>query len=57
MAFGACLALLLCDADKVVRPDGSRVILMKNPSWKTEFIGLWETISSEPWIIMLFPMF
>ncbi|KAJ5173226.1 hypothetical protein N7492_005819 [Penicillium capsulatum] len=57
MAFGACLALFLCDADKVVRSDGSRVILMKNPSWMTEILGLWETISSEPWIILLFPMF
>ncbi|KAJ5287437.1 hypothetical protein N7478_003123 [Penicillium angulare] len=57
MAFGAFLALFICDADKVVRPDGSRVILMKSPTWKTEIIGLWETISSQPYIIMLFPMF
>lgn len=57
MFFGACLALFICDADKVIRPDGSRVILMKNPSWKTEFIGLWQTISTEPWILLLFPMF
>lgn len=57
MAFGAVLALFLCDADKVVRSDGSRVVLMKNPSWKTEIFGLWETISSEPWIVLLFPMF
>lgn len=57
MFAGACLALFLCDADKVVRQDGSRVILMKNPSWKTEIIGLWETISKEPWIVLLFPMF
>ncbi|KAJ5662037.1 UNC93-like protein [Penicillium maclennaniae] len=57
MFFGACLALFICDADKVIRPDGSKVILMKNPSWKTEFVGLWQTISSEPWILLLFPMF
>ncbi|CAG8115615.1 unnamed protein product [Penicillium olsonii] len=57
MFTGACLALFLCDADKIVRPDGSRVILRKHPSWKTEIVGLWETISSEPWIILLFPMF
>jgi hypothetical protein len=30
---------------------------MKNPSWWTEIRGLWETISSEPWIVLLFPMF
>ncbi|KAJ6028522.1 hypothetical protein N7540_004098 [Penicillium herquei] len=57
MAFGAVLALFICDADKIVRPDGSRVILMKSPTWKTEFIGLWETISNQPYIILLFPMF
>ncbi|KAJ5940107.1 Major facilitator superfamily domain general substrate transporter [Penicillium verrucosum] len=57
MFAGACLALCLCDADKVVRPDGSRVILMKHPSWKSEIVGLWETVRSEPWIILLFPMF
>jgi hypothetical protein len=57
MFAGACLALLLCDASKIVRPDGSRVILMKQPSWKTEIVGLWETLRSEPWIILLFPMF
>lgn len=57
MFIGAFLALLLCDADKVQREDGSHVILMKNPSWKSEILGLWETISHDPWIILLFPMF
>ncbi|KAJ5759332.1 hypothetical protein N7520_006488 [Penicillium odoratum] len=57
MAFGAVLALFICDADKIVRPDGSRVILMKSPTWKTEIIGLWETISHQPFIVLLFPMF
>jgi MFS family permease len=57
MFLGAILALLLCNADKVVREDGSRIILMKSPSWKSEFIGLWETMSKDPWIILLFPMF
>jgi hypothetical protein len=57
MFSGACVALFICDADKVIRPDGSKVILMKNPSWKTEIVGLWDTIVSEPWILLLFPMF
>jgi ribosomal protein L36 len=57
MFAGAVLALFLCDADKVIRRDGSRVILMKNPSWKSEIVGLWDTIRAEPWIILLFPMF
>ncbi|KAJ5773185.1 Major facilitator superfamily domain general substrate transporter [Penicillium paradoxum] len=57
MAAGAVLALCLCDADKIVRSDGSRVILMKQPSWKTEIVGLWDTLRQEPWIVLLFPMF
>ncbi|KAL2117301.1 hypothetical protein VTJ04DRAFT_9469 [Mycothermus thermophilus] len=57
MFAGAVLALALCNANKVRRADGSKVILMKNPSWKTEFKGLLETITSAPWVILLFPMF
>jgi hypothetical protein len=57
MFFGACLALCLCDASDVIRKDGSRVVLMKNPSWQSEFAGLWETIRFEPFVVLLFPMF
>jgi len=57
MFAGALLALCLCDASAVIRDDGSRVVLMKNPTWQSEFIGLWETIRFEPYVILLFPMF
>lgn len=57
MAFGAVLGLMLCDAKKVIRSDGSRVILKKNPSLWTELYGLWETIKFDPYIVLLFPMF
>jgi len=57
MFLGAILALFLVDAHKVVREDGSRVILMKNPTWQSEFLGLYETIRSDTYIILLFPMF
>jgi hypothetical protein len=30
---------------------------MKNPTWKTEFIGLYETLKNSWWIIFLFPAF
>jgi len=30
---------------------------MKNPSWKTELLGLWETFFTDPYILLLFPMF
>lgn len=54
---GAGLAWTLVDAKHVVRRDGSRVILMQHPTWKTEFIGLWETLLSDPYVVLLFPMF
>jgi hypothetical protein len=57
MAFGFILSLFICNADKIIREDGTKVILMKNPSWKSEFLGLWETLSNEPWIVLLFPLF
>ncbi|TAQ91031.1 hypothetical protein B7494_g640 [Chlorociboria aeruginascens] len=57
MFCGAVLAVTLCNANDIIRPDGTRVVLMKNPSWKSEFIGLYETIKFEPYIILLFPMF
>ena len=54
---GACLAWTLVDAHDVVRSDGSHVILMKHPSWRSEFIGLWEVLQTDIWIVFLFPMF
>ncbi|KAK3939296.1 major facilitator superfamily domain-containing protein [Diplogelasinospora grovesii] len=57
MFCGAVLALFLCDAGRVRREDGSHVILMKNPSWATEIRGLVETLTSSPWVVLLFPMF
>jgi hypothetical protein len=57
MFLGAVFALFLCDAGKVIREDGSRVILMKNPTWQTEILGLWETLFTDSYILLLFPMF
>ncbi|KAJ4139735.1 hypothetical protein NW768_001078 [Fusarium equiseti] len=57
MFFGAALSLLLCNANDIIRKDGSYVILMKNPTWQSELVGLYETIRFEPFVIFLFPMF
>jgi len=56
-ACGAGLAWFLVDAKSVIRNDGSRIILMKNPTWQSELLGLWETLRSDPYIVCLFPMF
>lgn len=54
---GAVLACTLVDAKHVVRRDGSKIIVMKHPTWKTEIFGLWETLRVDPYVILLFPMF
>lgn len=57
MFLGLILCFFLLDADKVIREDGTKIVLMKNPSWTSEFKGLWETLYTAPWILLLFPMF
>jgi hypothetical protein len=54
---GALLAWTLVDAKDVIRHDGSKIIVMKHPSWKSEIFGLLETFKTDPYIIALFPMF
>lgn len=56
MFLGALLALSLCNANDVIREDGSRIILMKNPSWSSELLGLKDTLLQDPLIVLLFPM-
>ncbi|KAE8350589.1 major facilitator superfamily domain-containing protein [Aspergillus coremiiformis] len=57
MAAGFVLAWGLSDSKYIVRKDGSRVIVMKNPSWKSEFKGLFDTLLSDYYIVLLFPLF
>ncbi|KAI0900670.1 MFS general substrate transporter [Annulohypoxylon nitens] len=57
MVVGAALTFFLVNADKVIRDDGSKVIIMKNPTWQSELVGLWQCISLSPWVVALFPMF
>ncbi|KAF2019719.1 MFS general substrate transporter [Aaosphaeria arxii CBS 175.79] len=54
---GAALSWTLVDARDVIRSDGSKVIVMKHPSWKSEILGLWETFQTDTYILALFPMF
>ncbi|KAF1839647.1 MFS general substrate transporter [Decorospora gaudefroyi] len=54
---GACLSWTLIDAKHVIRRDGTKIILMKHPTWQSEILGLWETLWTDPYIIFLFPMF
>jgi len=57
MASGFVLAGFLCNPKFVRRADGSSPIIMKHPSWKSEFLGMFYTLKSDWYIVFLFPMF
>ncbi|KAJ6025507.1 hypothetical protein N7444_013186 [Penicillium canescens] len=57
MAIGFVLCWCLADCKHIKRKDGSRVIVIKNPTWKSEIVGLWETLINDSYIILMFPMF
>lgn len=54
---GTLIPLLMADPSKVIRSDGTRVATPQHPSWKKEFLGLWIALRTDPWIVLLFPMF
>lgn len=72
MVLGAVLATLLVPPQNIVRKDGTRVQHVRHPSivfvllscycavltaLRTELKGLYETMFSDPYIILLFPFF
>jgi hypothetical protein len=54
---GAFLPLFIVNPDKVIRTDGTHVNKARNPSWKMMFFSLYVALKTDPWIILLFPMF
>ncbi len=57
MAAGFFLAFSLVDSKHVRRADGSHVVVMKNPTWRSEILGLVEVLKTDWYIVCLFPMF
>lgn len=57
MVAGAILAFFLVPPEKIVRRDGTRVQRIRHPSMKTEMWGLWTTLQTDPYIVLLFPLF
>ncbi|KAL1747368.1 hypothetical protein HDZ31DRAFT_80486 [Schizophyllum fasciatum] len=51
------LPFFLLPSDKVVRSDGSHVVLPEMPTWKSEIIGLVNVLFEDKCIITLFPFF
>lgn len=57
MASGFVLACFLCNPQYVRRNDGSGIIMMKNPSWKSEILGMLQVLKTDAYIVGLFPLF
>jgi len=47
----------MTDPNKMIRTDGTKVTTPRHPSWKTEFYFLWVALRTDPYIILLFPLF
>lgn len=45
------------NAENIVRPNGSRVIMPQQRTWKTEVTGLWQTLAKHTYILLMFPLF
>ncbi|KAA8904795.1 major facilitator superfamily domain-containing protein [Sphaerosporella brunnea] len=57
MVTGGILAWFLVPPQKIIRKDGTRVQRVQHPSILSEFKGLYETVLSDPYILLLFPFF
>ncbi|CAE6426280.1 unnamed protein product [Rhizoctonia solani] len=54
---GVAIPMLMADPKTMYRADGSKVTAPRQPSWKTEIMGLWIALRTDPSILLLFPMF
>ncbi|KAG6885023.1 hypothetical protein C0993_006439 [Termitomyces sp. T159_Od127] len=54
---GVFIPFTMADPAKMVRTDGTKVTQARNPSWKSEFLGLYVALRTDPMILLLFPMF
>ncbi|KAJ7067991.1 major facilitator superfamily domain-containing protein [Mycena amicta] len=54
---GACIPFFMTNPRDVIRSDGTKLQIPRNPSWKVEIIGLYVALRTDPMILLLFPMF
>ncbi|KAL0068046.1 hypothetical protein AAF712_004949 [Marasmius tenuissimus] len=54
---GICIPMLMVDPKNIIRTDGTKPSVPLDPSWKTQIYGLWVALRTDPWIVLLFPMF
>ena len=54
---GVVLPLAMVSPDKIIRTDGTKVQKVTHPSWRVEFMSLFVALKTDPYILLLFPMF
>ncbi|KAK4052325.1 hypothetical protein OIO90_004406 [Microbotryomycetes sp. JL221] len=54
---GVIVPWLLVNPAKMVRTDGTRVIIPQQTSWKESTVGLFHFLRTHLWIVLLFPFF
>ncbi|KAF5377201.1 hypothetical protein D9615_006472 [Tricholomella constricta] len=54
---GVTIPFTMADPNKMIRTDGTKVTTPRQPSWKSELVGLWVALRTDPMIVLLFPMF
>ncbi|EGO00182.1 hypothetical protein SERLA73DRAFT_52878 [Serpula lacrymans var. lacrymans S7.3] len=54
---GVCIPFFMADPNKMIRTDGTKVARVQHPTWKHEFYSLYVTLKTDPFIVLLFPMF
>ncbi|KAJ6472643.1 MFS general substrate transporter [Mycena vulgaris] len=54
---GALIPMLMVEPKNVIRTDGTKLTIPRNPSWKAEILGLYVALKTDPMVILLFPMF
>ncbi|CCM06482.1 uncharacterized protein FIBRA_08751 [Fibroporia radiculosa] len=54
---GVTIPMLMANPKNMLRSDGTKVMTVRHPSWKTELYGLWVTLRTDTTVILLFPMF
>lgn len=54
---GAFIPMLMVEPRKIIRTDGTKLTVPRNPSWKVEILGLYVALKTDPMIVLLFPMF
>ncbi|KAJ7283480.1 MFS general substrate transporter [Mycena rebaudengoi] len=54
---GAMIPFFMVDPRRMIRSDGTKLTMVRNPSWKVEIRGLFIALKTDPMILLLFPMF